>query len=182
MQVRKMHTGDIENMEYICLATAAPALRTDKKREQATLEMYNRYYTRETPEHCFVLADDENKAVGYIICAPNPEKYKRGFIKHEVKAIRKLNPLWGVAAYASAFVNRKYEKQYPAHMHIDILPAYQGQGWGTEMVRALFAQLKEEKVRGLMLGVAADNTRAIAFYKKQGFKVLGGSVTMGVAF
>lgn len=177
-----MNAGDIENMEYICLATAAPALRETKKREQATLEMYNRYYTRETTEHCFVLADDENKAVGYILCAPNPKKYKRGFVKHEAKAILKLNLAWGTAAYASAFANKRYEKQYPAHMHIDILPEYQGQGWGTELVQALFAQLKEEKVCGLMLGVAADNTRAIAFYKKQGFEVLGGSVTMGVTF
>lgn len=61
---------------------------------------------------------------------------------------------------------------YPSHMHIDLLPEAQGQGWGGKMVATLLAALVGLGSPGVHLGVAADNLRAIRFYEKLGFREL----------
>jgi len=61
---------------------------------------------------------------------------------------------------------------FPSHMHIDLLPEAQGQGWGGKMVGTLLAALAEMGSPGVHLGVAADNRRAIRFYEKLGFREL----------
>jgi ribosomal protein S18 acetylase RimI-like enzyme len=72
--------------------------------------------------------------------------------------------------------------EYPAHLHIDLLPEAQGKGWGRALIDALLAALRNRKVPGLHLGVGGANTGAIAFYKKLGFAVLAENtwgLTMG---
>jgi GNAT superfamily N-acetyltransferase len=61
---------------------------------------------------------------------------------------------------------------YPAHLHIDLLPDIQGQGWGRKLTRVLFDALAEQKVPGLHLGVSRRNPGAMAFYDKIGLSVL----------
>ena len=61
---------------------------------------------------------------------------------------------------------------YPAHLHIDLLPSLQGKGMGRTLVDKLFAELKEQGVKGLHLGVSSANEGAVAFYQKLGFSVL----------
>jgi len=61
---------------------------------------------------------------------------------------------------------------YPAHLHIDLLPVIQGKGQGRVLLDALFDELVRKGVPGLHLGVGSGNQGAIAFYKKMGFSVL----------
>lgn len=61
---------------------------------------------------------------------------------------------------------------YPAHLHIDILPAGQGQGWGGKLIRTLLDAMRARQIRGVHLGVAENNTRAIGFYEHVGFALL----------
>ena len=51
--------------------------------------------------------------------------------------------------------------------------AYQGQGYGTRIIRELVRDLRAEGVTRLELLVEADNGRAIAFYQKLGFEMEG---------
>lgn len=59
--------------------------------------------------------------------------------------------------------------EYPAHLHIDILPEYQGGGGGRSLMRALMAKLKEDRVRGIHLMKSGDNKGAEIFYNRVGF-------------
>jgi ribosomal protein S18 acetylase RimI-like enzyme len=75
-----------------------------------------------------------------------------------------------------------FKSKYPAHLHINLLPEYQGKGYGTEMLETLFAALKERGINGVMLLASAENKGAIKFYKRNGFKTLVtafGGVAMG---
>jgi len=64
----------------------------------------------------------------------------------------------------------------PAHLHIDILPAYQRQGWGRRLISALVQWLKEEKgLDGVWLGMDVRNEEAAKFYTRLGFKVIEGA-------
>lgn len=56
---------------------------------------------------------------------------------------------------------------------IAIMPAYQRCGIGTRLVEAVAAEALEQKFSSITLHVWADNTKAIAFYQKLGFKMDG---------
>ena len=168
--IRPMRPGDIQDMENICLSTADEKLKKTFMRRENTLFLYNRYYTRAGSENCFVAADENDRAVGYIICAENCREYIKSFYANELKRIS------GVGSRASAALESAsqmiFYRHYPAHLHIDILPEYQGGGTGTKLMSTLLSHLREKRVRGVMLGVASCNERAIGFYEKQGFKKL----------
>lgn len=68
---------------------------------------------------------------------------------------------------------------YPAHLHIDLLPRAQRQGWGRRLVSALCAALAAQGVPGVHLGYDPANTNARAFYDRLGFKELPGSTPTG---
>lgn len=57
----------------------------------------------------------------------------------------------------------------PAHLHIDLLPRLQGQGWGRRLIEGLADALRARGVPGVHLGVDVRNTRAVAFYEHLGF-------------
>jgi ribosomal protein S18 acetylase RimI-like enzyme len=62
--------------------------------------------------------------------------------------------------------------QYPAHLHIDLLPRLQSRGNGRRMIETLVAELQQAGVSGVHLGVAERNVRAIGFYEHLGFSTL----------
>lgn len=181
LEIRKMRVSDIDDMEGICLYTAEERLRDTQKHCENTLYLYNRYYTRAERENCFVAVDKNDKAVGYIICAPDFKRYKNGFFKNELKSVFSLGIKYGVSAFFEVLAQKAVSKEYPAHLHIDIMPDYQGGGTGTALIHTLLAHLKEQNIKGIMLGVAKANEGAIRFYKRNGFTVLssvGGGVIM----
>lgn len=61
---------------------------------------------------------------------------------------------------------------HPAHLHIDILPGYQGAGWGRALMRAYLAALRERGVPAVHLSMLTANTPARAFYDRLGFREL----------
>lgn len=68
---------------------------------------------------------------------------------------------------------------FMATMHIDLLPAWQGKGWGRVLLESLVQSLRQSREegrgdcgRGVWLGVSADNKGAIRFYEKMQFRVL----------
>ena len=64
---------------------------------------------------------------------------------------------------------------YPAHLHIDLLPRAQRQGWGRRLINALCEALAERGVPGVHLQYDAANVNAGAFYQRLGFEELPGS-------
>jgi ribosomal protein S18 acetylase RimI-like enzyme len=62
--------------------------------------------------------------------------------------------------------------EYPAHLHIDLLPRAQKKGQGKHLMHKLFAALKEKSVPGVHLGVGSRNENGMAFYEHIGFTLL----------
>ena len=65
--------------------------------------------------------------------------------------------------------------EYPAHLHIDLLPELQGQGFGRRLIDTLRAALAARGVPAVHLGMDAANTGARAFYDRLGFHELASS-------
>jgi len=61
---------------------------------------------------------------------------------------------------------------YPAHLHINLPPGYQGQGHGSALMERLLKELGARGVPGVHLGTNSANEKAVPFYKKLGFELL----------
>jgi ribosomal protein S18 acetylase RimI-like enzyme len=59
---------------------------------------------------------------------------------------------------------------YPAHLHVDLLPRTQGRGMGRRLMERLLGELSERGVEGLHFGVDGRNTAALGFYEHLGFE------------
>ena len=73
-------------------------------------------------------------------------------------------------AISSVEAHEKYKEDYPAHLHIDLLPEYQHMGLGRKLMDALCDKLRSKNVKGVMLTVWSNNHNAIKFYEKYGYK------------
>ncbi len=58
---------------------------------------------------------------------------------------------------------------YPAHLHIDLLPDWQGRGHGRALMRTFLDALRARGVPAVHLSMVTGNTAARAFYDRLGF-------------
>ena len=73
----------------------------------------------------------------------------------------------------------------PAHLHINILPQYQHQGWGRKLIGRAVKYLREEEgLERLWLGMDPRNANAKKFYARLCFKEIPGTPvgTVGLRF
>ena len=70
MRIRPYEEKDRENVRHVCIVTAGCADKSEDEK-QFILTLYCDYYIEKEPDNCFVIADDEDNAVGYILCAEN---------------------------------------------------------------------------------------------------------------
>jgi GNAT superfamily N-acetyltransferase len=59
---------------------------------------------------------------------------------------------------------------HPAHLHIDLLPAWQRKGYGRALMRTFLAALNAKGVEAVHLSMVTANTPARAFYDRLGFE------------
>ncbi|WP_175984914.1 GNAT family N-acetyltransferase [Microbacterium tenebrionis] len=78
-------------------------------------------------------------------------------------------------AYVRGVGPEPYAAEYPAHLHIDLLPEAPGQGAGRRLIQTLFTELRRRGVPGLHLGMDPANTSAAAFYERLGMQRLPGA-------
>lgn len=141
-----------------------------------------------TPNWCWVLDDGSGKAVGYVLCAPDTPAFARRFREeflHVVKehgieqpaeseAVKDLaTQLRRDVFYPENMLQSDFPslvEQYPAHLHVDILPSHQGQEWGYKMITILLQKLQADQISGVHLGMSAANHRAGKFYDRLGFE------------
>ena len=165
--IRRYRPEDRADVEKICIETANGIFRTRLMR-RTLLETFLRYYT--DSGNCFV-ACDEDRAVGYILFAKNYDSWKDSFLNGNVKRIG--NPVGRLIAADTVKTPGKFSSDYPAHLHINILPEYQRQGLGMKLLDKLKDELRSSGVKGVMLCAGKGNEKGINFYRKSGFDEIG---------
>lgn len=167
MKVIKYQEKYREKCHDICIHTGSPDNLINKEHHDFSLLMYCDPYL----DHgrCFLLEDDNEEVQGYILCAEDAKEFLE-YIPRYFERIKEVAPSFVYRCDVSEY--EKYMKDYPAHLHIDILEAYCGKGSGTLLMNTLLDSLKNDGIKGIMVGVAKDNTRACSFYKKMGFQIL----------
>lgn len=172
--IRPYKDKDRSAVEAVCAGEAGTF-------KEPFLDVFCRYYIEKEPQNCFIAANRKDEAIGYILCAENFETWENLFTEEYLKKTH--NPITKGMGKGTIHGLRKYAKEYPAHLHIDITETYQRRGIGTKLMDALLEHLKEKRVSGVMFSVAPDNEKGVNFYKKYGFVELGRTeqeITMGM--
>lgn len=176
MAIRQLQPKDKENCRTVCHQTAT-APKYIKSKDLVCL-LYCDYYVDNEADNCFVVTDEDDNAIGYILCAEDQKKFDKG-VKPYLKKARKIDFFDGLMPILESFAFKGLCKKYPAHLHIDILPIGQGQGHGSALLKALEEHLRAKGVKGVRLGVGGDNTGAHRFYERNGFVLLKNLGGMG---
>ncbi|OBT75705.1 hypothetical protein VF21_05942 [Pseudogymnoascus sp. 05NY08] len=134
-----------------------------------------------------------SSCVGYILCAPSTPSF---VATYEETYLPTLPSSWAAppppalkwegATLAGGVLQALHSpgsmlhsdfpalvEEYPAHLHIDLLPAFQSKGWGAKMIERLEIELRAKGVRGVHLVMGAGNGDAERFYGRQGFERWG---------
>lgn len=181
--IRPYAPGDVASLSRVCLLTGdSGGDATGKYADDGLLaDIFLLPYLQLEPEHAHVL-DIGGRAVGYIVATPDSvvfaERYRREWLPRFAAAHPLVDPpttptesLALVGHSASHLIGPDHEL-FPAHLHIDLLPVAQGQGWGRRLMATLLRQLADAGVPGVQLGVGERNTGAQAFYRRLGFAPL----------
>lgn len=169
INIRNYKKRDFDAVRFVCLNSDGAVIK--KELQECILHTFCDYYIEREPENCFVL-DDDSKAVGYIICSQDFNTFKKIFEEEYLPLNKPLGDRLYNWAKKSIVLHDKYKTEYPAHLHIDLLPQYQHKGYGGKMLLTLFEHLKEKNIKGVMLSTQSNNFNAISFYKKFGFTQL----------
>ena len=134
------------------------------------------YITGE-PDLALVVADAEGIA-GYCLAVADTRAFEAWCEAHWWPMLRAQYPLPADATpdgemvgliHAPAHAPEAVVRDYPAHLHIDLLERTRGLGLGRALVERQLSALRARGVPGLYLDVANDNAKAIAFYEHLGF-------------
>ena len=183
--IRPAGPDDVDALYEICLRTGAAGRDASELMDDRRLlgDLFVVPYAALEPEHAFVLDDGDGLAVGYVVGALDTRAFEARLEAEWWPAARArhadpagldsieglfLGYLHGPHRAPDALVAR-----YPSHLHIDLLPQVQGQGWGRRLMETLFEALRADGSTGVHLGVAEANERAIAFYAHLGMTELG---------
>lgn len=169
-KIRNVRKDDLEDLRKINMAVSSNPNKTKEQWEMSFIK-YLDYYAIYAADTSFCIVDDEDHPLGYILCESSATRYFENMKKYYKVRMEELEP-----GSFDEFVRQQeyklYETEYPAHLHIDILPAMQGQHAGTRLMNRLIEKLKEKGVHGLILGMDKRRPAAVSFYKKNGFKII----------
>ncbi len=171
MQIRPYEAKDKNNVRIVGVNTGGHL--TTERDKRALWYLFLDYYIEVEPDCCFVAADEEDNAVGFIIAAADYKQYEKAYRELYLSKLGKQKFLYGIYKNIELVLCRKFGRKYPAHLHIDINPEYQRLGLGHKLMDALILRLNEKNVKSVYLIVGNKNEKGKNFYKKYGFDKVG---------
>lgn len=184
--IRRFQAGDEPALYEICLRTGDSGADASARYQDPHLlgEVYVGPYLHLAPEFALVATGDDGTPAGYVLGVPDTRAFEHACERHWWPELRRRYPLdsfpdGSADARLVGQIHRprvagdELVAEYPAHLHIDLLPALQGRGYGRRLMTALLELLAKAGAPGVHLGVGRDNHRAIAFYRHLGFTEIG---------
>ena len=188
INIRQVVLSDLPYLYEICLKTGNNGEDASKLFNDPYLigHYYIAPYIFYPKSICFV-AEYEFYPKGYIAAVPDTIKYKQWLEENWLPPLRKqflqnnnlytekeknIVDLIHKRQYPMDLTYFSWLGDYPAHLHIDLLPIIQRKGVGIKLMGLIFSKLLEENISGIYLNVDLSNTGAIKFYEKLNFKII----------
>lgn len=185
MLIRRYQPADYDAVSRACLLTAAAGgdatgVYSD---DELMPDIWARPYLALEPEWAWVV--DDRGVVGYLLAAPDTRAFVEDYRARWLPRFQARYPRASAPdtadeqARESGFRPERMlvpeVDEYPAHLHIDLLPQAQGRGLGRQLIGTLETALATAGVPGVHLGLDPSNTGALAFYRRLGFTELPSS-------
>ena len=185
IQIRPYRPGDRADVYDICVRTAAAGGDATGIYSSDDLmpDVFAGPYVDSEPELAFVVdtqaGDTGQRASGYIIGTADTRRFVDRFRREQVPAFAERYrdpsavdaPIVALGLDPERMLIAEVD-EYPAHLHIDLLPELQGRGLGRRLVETFAEALRSRGVRGLHLVMDPANTGARSFYDRIGFTEL----------
>ena len=192
MTLRPYRPADRAAVRIICIRTGASGQDATGTTVDDELlpDTFALPYVEYAPDLAFVV-DDEEGAAGYVIAVADTADFVRWYRTEWMPRLQRRYASLDPSSSTDSLVRMAFDpermltpeaREYPAHLHIDLLPSMQGRGLGRAMIERVCTELAARGVPGVHLVAAEENAGALAFYPRVGFAELSrapGSVTFG---
>lgn len=192
--IRAYRPDDLPALREVCLLTGdsgrdATGLWSD---DGVIADVFLEPYVVLAPSTAWVVEVDA-RAVGYLVATLDTRRFIRDWrdrwtpifaTRHTRTAVDPREQWLRDAGYDPGSMMNAHVNEYPAHLHVDLLPAAQGRGSGRALMHRLGLAAVAAEVPGIHLGVGRSNAAALAFYERLGFRELSANadtVWMGIA-
>jgi ribosomal protein S18 acetylase RimI-like enzyme len=193
--IRPYRESDLDALYEICVRTADAGgdARGQFSTDELVGDLFAAPYAVLEPHLAFVLDDGEGRAVGYVVgTSDTPEFAARYRDEWIPRLAHKYEPFEGepqTPEETMMWLHHHPERMltpevadYPAHLHIDLLPDYQGKGFGRLLMERLYAALAADGADAVHLVMLTANTGARLFYDRLGFHEIAVPDAVDVTF
>jgi len=185
MTIRDYHPADLGYLYQICLQTGASgADATALYSDHCMLGNYYAVPYAHFDSRAVMVLESAGRPLGYILGTADTATYCAWFNRNWRPALAWLatpEQLAGACGEEERSLRRLFAVDqtvpawavaYPGHLHVDLLPAAQGAGWGRHLMDAFFARLATLGCPAIYLGVSRANSGGVAFYRRYGMTQL----------
>ena len=183
--MREATLHDLPGVYRVCLRTGAAG--TDATSLHADPDLLGHLWAGPYlvhPGSIGLVVQDEEGVAGYCVGTPDTTAFEDWLDSAWFPPLRERHPVGSGATEADRGVvdwihhprrpSAHLVATHPAHLHIDLLPRLQGQGWGRRLMDEMGRRLSAAGASGVHLGVDPANEGATAFYERLGFTRFGG--------
>lgn len=191
LTIRPYRPADRDDVASVCLRTGAGGADATGMYSDDTLvaDVAVLPYLEFAPDLAWVV-DDGRHVLGYLVGVADTAEYSAWCARNWAPEFAKRHPEAGpptgrapmVSEELLVWAGRNPEAaripelaDYPAHLHINLLPELQGRGLGRRLVDRFRDALAARGVPALHLTVDPSNAGALAFYARLGFHELPSS-------
>ncbi|CAE7146812.1 unnamed protein product [Rhizoctonia solani] len=187
--IREALLEDIPDLTRICLLTANAGQSAESLHQYPELlgGLYIEPYLKLSPTFGFVLVDTpidgKENVLGYLLATSDSRGHEAAAEKESYPPLRIKYPNDPYPSDATkrdqGVINRIHKPLIrpqglvdisPAHIHINLLPQAQRQGWGVKLIDEAVRALKAQGQSALFVGIDSRNHNARTFYIRIGFK------------
>jgi ribosomal protein S18 acetylase RimI-like enzyme len=180
--IRRYLASDRDDVYDVCVRTGAAGqdARGQYSTDRLLGDIYAGPYLHIAPEHAYVL-DSGERVVGYVIGTPSTREFVAAYLADWLPRMgdsyappagtptsdeeRKLADM-----FCPEHMLRPELAPHPAHLHINLLPDYQGAGHGRTLISTFLASVAAAGARSCHLAVRVANPGALRFYEKLGWQ------------
>jgi ribosomal protein S18 acetylase RimI-like enzyme len=184
VRIRRYQDEDHDAVYDICVRTADAGgdARGKYGSDDLMPDLFAGPYVFLEPRFAFVL-DDGNRPVGYVIGTPDTAGFARAYRERWIPRLAGTYPVppdppvtpddeMLALHYRPERLLWPGLAEYPAHLHIDLLPPYQRAGHGRALIDRFCASVAGAGAAGVHVVVVAENAPALRFYDRLGFRRL----------
>jgi len=179
-EIRPYREADRDALYDICVRTADAGADARGRYSDDHLmgDLFAVPYATLEPDLAFVTDDGQGRAVGYIVGTRDTATFVRRYAAEWTPA---AGGRYGDDERDREMLHLLHHPEhmlvaelagYPAHLHMNLLPAFQRQGYGRKLMETFLAAAHRAGAERVWLGMLTANVSARAFYDRLGFTEL----------